>query len=1316
MLSNRIPSAATLLIILTSCAPGPDPSVRSNARESGSEERDERTGAVQALAWRRLGMVDERGRIPHDAEMRAQAGMRALVTDGTSAGLDSTGWEQLGPGNVGGRIRAIAIHPTQTNIMFVGGVSGGIWRSADSGASWRAVDDAMDNLAITSIVFDPSNSNTLYAATGEGFGNADSIRGAGVFKSTDGGTSWSRLASTNTSNFYWVNRLTISSTGGVLLAATRDGIWRSSDGGSSWTRSSSQPSFDVKFHPGKSGVAVAHSDSRANGKYTTDGGVTWNDCIGLATSNSRRIEFAWHAGYSARGNGAVYALMDAKANLSVLYRSLDGGANFVEVSRHNLLGEQGHYDNTLWVDPSDTDASPGNDVVVAGGIQLWRSTNGGAQFTAISTGALGTPHVDHHTIVAHPKFNGTTIKTVYFGNDGGIWRTNDVYTASIAGGWADLNNSLGITQFYGGSTHFGSGVLVGGAQDNSTLQRTNSSGPNGWAFAYHSDGGFCASDPTDSRYHYAETQNGGLARSVNSGVVFLPLRDFSGDSPNFIAPFILDPNDANRLLFGGSNLWRSNNVKSATPGWSAIWKPPVSTPITAIAVARGNANLLWVGQDKGRVYKSINGTAGAPTFTAVGSSVLPGRYVHRIVVDEKDPDHVFVTLGGFAADNVWETTDGGSRWAPLPGLPAAPVRDIEIHPLHRNWLYAATEVGLLVSENGGQTWSSGASPANVSIDETFFAGAQTLYLVTHGRGMFRQATQGGPTELTTLYYRFDEGAGDATRNYGENPLASSVYRGSATKQAWAYPGRFGTAMLRGSSNTSSSDVSYCDTGWRGPILGDFSLHWYMKERFDPGTAVSDLFGGMGNLRCFTNGSAGGDLVLRGWGQSDLLMPRVGASLQVRARAGVSVGLVVQGSTRQAQWYVDGVPHGAPVSIAGGANVPGALSTFKIGKHLSDTTSCVYDLDEFHYEPHAVSANQIKAWSLGPNTFHFKFDRGDGDLAINYGLHRGDGKMVWPSRGIPPWAAPGRFGPAKLRGTLIAASSDYAYCDTGWRGPLVGDFTLHWWMKERFDPALLQTDLFGGLGSFHCYLQQANLVLQDMNGTHALLFPQNVTPVRDRARAKDGVCIGVTVHARTGLAQWYADGQPVGSPVPVPRGGADVPAAFGSFVIGRHVANTQSCGYDIDEFRLENRVVSGEEIASWCESKAAAGKFGGACGIDLGWLGGRPTIGNALYAHTITADNPVLTHFLFVIGVQRVGPFDMGIAFSGLSGCTWYPAFDIQIPSLRTGVDGRAVIPGAVTTDPTVAGTHVDIQVLGFQGLRLETPLQSNATSHVIEIR
>ena len=751
---------AVVALLLAACSISPTPSAA----------RPDQPG--EAAAWRLKTLRSADGSIPADAMMTAKAQAAAMNIEGVAGGLDSTRWTAIGPGNVGGRIRAVALHPTIAGTLFIGSVAGGLWKSTDSGATWSAIDDLMSNLAITSIVFTPGNPSVMYAGTGEGFTNIDALQGAGIFKSTDGGTNWARLAST--AIFEFVNRLAISPNGSVILASctgSNAGVYRSTDGGGTWTQfngGGNGRSLDVRFHPTNSNIAVAHfldydfgiSGWFSSVHYSTDGGVTWAESAGTRSNVfGDRLELAFHRGWTGAGNGCVYAQRSVNNDTSTtLYRSTDGGASFSVVNTGlSILGTQGWYCNALWVDPSDTDANPANDVIVGGGIDLWRSTDGGATFSAISQwfSAPQSAHADHHTIVEDPGFDGVTNKTVWFGNDGGMYRAADVYSVSLVNGWTSLNSNLPITQFYGASRHAVSGIVVAGAQDNGTQRYTTAGGANAWTEMFGGDGGACASDPTDSNYQYGEYTQLQIHRSTNGGqtssYIHAGITDAgSGSTALFIAPFVLDPNNANRMLAGGARLWRSNDVKAATPSWSVI-KPAIGggVLISAIAVAPGNADVIWVGYDNGDVFHTTNGTAGVPTWTQRDTSApgLPDRYITRITLDANDHNHVFVTLGGYATDNLWQSTNAGGAWTAATGLPASPVRDVAMHEVNTTWLYAATEVGLLVSEDNGVSWSSAATPSTVSIDELFWS-SHNLYLATHGRGIFRQAAYPAPATMS----------------------------------------------------------------------------------------------------------------------------------------------------------------------------------------------------------------------------------------------------------------------------------------------------------------------------------------------------------------------------------------------------------------------------------------------------------------------------------------------------------------------------------------------------------------------------------------
>ena len=232
------------------------------------------------------------------------------------------------------------------------------------------------------------------------------------------------------------------------------------------------------------------------------------------------------------------------------------------------------------------------------------------------------------------------------------------------------NNNLGITQFYGAAGNAASGTIVGGAQDNGTLRYTVAAGPQAYAPMAGGDGGYAASDPTDPNYFYGEFQWLSLHRSSDGGAsstVFFggAIPDANGNS-NFIAPFILDPNDPNTLLAGGRSLWRTNEreVRESADVCLDQGAERRRHPISAIAVAPGNSDLCWVGHNDGDVYKAVDCTAVSPTWTQVDSNTpgLPNRMVMRLTIDPSDSsgNRVYATFGGFSAGNVWRTADGGA--------------------------------------------------------------------------------------------------------------------------------------------------------------------------------------------------------------------------------------------------------------------------------------------------------------------------------------------------------------------------------------------------------------------------------------------------------------------------------------------------------------------------------------------------------------------------------------------------------------------------------------------------------------------------------
>jgi hypothetical protein len=680
------------------------------AQPAESDEKGELPSyAAEYAAFRRLQLVNDKGEIPIEAPGNAhkafeQSRLRTLRTPSLQVGGISGNWLFEGPTNIGGRIRAIVLPGLGASPPVLGSAGGGIWRH--DGSKW-VLADGMSNMAVNAMVVNPANPSQLIAGTGEGFFNGDALRGDGLFQSADSGQTWTQLPSTGilvSQDFAFVNRLAMPADGSAILAATRTGLWRSINGGTSWSnRIPGAAILDVQTHPTVITRAVASGYGVAY--YSFEAGSTWLQSTFAPTLTVppavppviNRVEVA----FSPSNPMIVYA--SVHNNQGRLYKSTDAGASFNLINDgEEYLGEQGWYGNSIWVNPTNP-----NDIIV-GGVDLYRSTNGGVSLSKITNWSNyqlygTTAHADHHVIVSPRDYDGVITKTIWFGNDGGLFRVDDINSINLGithltdAGFTHVEG-LGITQFFGVAASFGGGVLrvVGGAQDNGTpLQGAASN----WKDIYGGDGGFVAIDPADSKIMYGEYVNLKIFRSKDGGASTSTIDKSTGvpgigqitDSREdstalFIAPFILDPGNSNTMLAGGASLWRSTDVRTAYvwPSWSAIKAPVVLTGsierISAIAVAPNGPDVIWVGHERGGLFMTTNGSAAVPAWTAITSTSLPaGRYVTRITFDPGGSQVVYVSYGGYNPDNVWKTTDGGANWAPLFGtggniLPPAPVR------------------------------------------------------------------------------------------------------------------------------------------------------------------------------------------------------------------------------------------------------------------------------------------------------------------------------------------------------------------------------------------------------------------------------------------------------------------------------------------------------------------------------------------------------------------------------------------------------------------------------------------------------------------
>jgi hypothetical protein len=820
-----------------------------------------------AAAWRIRRYADENGVIPERAwqtalEQRA-ATAAATAMAPAAGGISRLAWSERGPANVAGRSRALVIDPRDPQRMFCGSVAGGLWRSTDGGNTWAKVDDWWSNLATACVTMDPSNPDVMYVGTGEGFYSlahlsrsfSHFVRGAGVFKTVDGGATWTQLPAT--AGWQHVTRIAVSpSDPQVLLASRRPGgIARSQDGGQTWVDvASGELSFQVVFHPTDGSRAVAHFSSTGplvHGVVTSvDGGLTWQAAASGLTSlagEDARIELAY-----ARSNpGVVYASVGSGGGK--IWRSADGGRNWVQRTTSGSTGASRYY-NAFWVDPTN------ENVMVAAGIYAFRSTDGGQTVSQISNGYIMTvePHPDVHFAVEDPGYDGTSNRRVYLTTDGGVHVADDILAAAQGSGWRHLDASMISTQFYGASGNGPTDTLVGGTQDNGTLRVVGASRTANLDFG--GDGGQVQIDPTNANYVYGEYQYLGVHRSTNggasAGTIISGLSDATSTGANFIAPLRLDPNNAQRLYAGGTRLWRTTNARATNVGWTSV-KASVGSLIASIAIAPGLADRVLVGHNDGRLYRTANATAATPTWIAVddnaGSNPLPNRVLTRLVFDPSNAQRAYACFGGFAADNLWRSVDGGVTWQRITGtapfaLPTAPVYGTAVHPDDGDVLYAATEVGVFASDDGGAHWTTdNDGPASVVCEEiTFMHGSRRLLLATLGRGLWTADVR-RPGSLA-----FGSGCGsNGAPVLATDPAAPARLGQTLVLRASGFPGNAGSAaLLIGLSRTSWNGnplplalapygMSGCsllvsiDDSLSAPVAQDGSANWSIPL---PGTA------------------------------------------------------------------------------------------------------------------------------------------------------------------------------------------------------------------------------------------------------------------------------------------------------------------------------------------------------------------------------------------------------------------------------------------------------------------------------------------------
>ena len=664
-------------------------------------------------------------------------------------------WRNRGPFNVGGRTRALALDMRNENIILAGGVSGGLWRSTNSGESWRRVTRNLQSPSITAIAQDPrkNKQNIWYYASGERFGNSAGAPGAfyqgsGIFKSYNNGRTWFKIRNitdddvTTISSFDIINSLAIHPSNGDLYAATFDGLFRSQDGGRNFDEvlpSGFDSQTEVIVTP--SGTLYATVDvfgGENAGFYTSQDGTTWTNITpeGIFPSYGRTVmEFdpsdenrVYFFSFDLSPNGEAFLWRyqaDAETPEEQWVDLTDRLPVGIPGTVAGNLNLQGAYNMVIQVHPTNPD------LVFIGGTNLYRSTDGfntpiglesrigGYTITANSFALYPNHHPDQHNLVFLPS-NPDRVITA---NDGGVQITEDITIDTEPVSWTSLNNGYITTQPYAIAIdpEGNSQDVVAGFQDNGTWFTNSINGNDPWESDFSGDGAFNA------------IADGGLTRYVSAqfGVVFRLNFDETGEFVSFtrvqpagatgfdfVAPFILDPvNDNIMYMPAGDRMWRNNNLDEiplfsnapTTVNW--VEQTQTATPdgsaITGLDVSRFPvANTLYYGTSSGLIFKVENANIDdqVPVDVSTGKG-LPVGNINQIYVDPNNSNRVYAVFSNYNIPSIFMSKNGGETWENISGNLEENADGTGNGPSVRwfsiggnnNIFYAGTSTGLYVS-------------------------------------------------------------------------------------------------------------------------------------------------------------------------------------------------------------------------------------------------------------------------------------------------------------------------------------------------------------------------------------------------------------------------------------------------------------------------------------------------------------------------------------------------------------------------------------------------------------------------------------------
>jgi len=713
-------------------------------------------------------------------------------------------WEAAGPENIGGRITDVEVVAENTDIIYLGGATGGILKSVDGGVMWENVFDDQPVITIGDIALDPNNSDVIYAGTGEANSSSYSFIGNGVYKSTDAGQTWQQSGLEHSA---YIGRIVVdhsdsqrvyaAACGNLFSEGGERGVYRSENGGTTWERvlflTDSTAAIDLLQHPENPDILYAtmwerirrleyrRSFGNSSGIWkTTNGGDTWTELTnGLPTG----VDVGRIGIDIARSNPDVlYAFYDNQYSINV-YRSSNGGASWLQTNDYDLQGMNsnfGWYFGQIKINPADE-----NQFYIMG-VTLWRSDNGGAEYIELAGyWNLDVIHVDHHAMWIDENTG-----RIYEGNDGGFYTSvNEGYS------WTKFTN-LPLTQFYAIDVDYDNPERIyGGTQDNNTI-RTLTGDLYDWDPILGGDGMYTLVDYTNSNFIFAEYQYGMLFRSSDLGYTM----SFIGtpaqtDRTNWSSPYVLHPDDPDIMYFGTFRIWKGTNHgllwEIISPDLTFGAEAGSFHTITTIAISTIEPDIIITGSDDGRIFKTTNG---GNNWIDI-SEGLPVRWITSVACDPFDENTIYATVSGFRWEedlpHVFRSENLGEDWIDISSnLPQLPVNQILPDPEIDERYFVATDAGLFSTDNAGLSWYgiSAGMPNVPTVMMKIHNPTRTLVVGTYGNSCYR-------IELNNLVSGLNSGS-ETVENNGIN--------------IYPNPANINTTLLFNLKSTGKTNISIID--------------------------------------------------------------------------------------------------------------------------------------------------------------------------------------------------------------------------------------------------------------------------------------------------------------------------------------------------------------------------------------------------------------------------------------------------------------------------------------------------------------------------